>query len=36
MEFAIVIAVLALVQLLALAGSADTRDGNDWVNHKRI
>jgi hypothetical protein len=35
-EFAIVIGVLALIELLVLAGSTDSRDGNDWVNHNRI
>jgi hypothetical protein len=35
-EFVIVIGLLLLVELLATAGAADSRDGNDWVNHSRI
>jgi Tfp pilus assembly protein FimT len=35
-EFMIVIAILALVEVLAATGAADSRDGNDWVNHGRV
>jgi len=35
-EFVIVIGLLFLVELLAATGAADSRDGNDWVNHNRI
>jgi hypothetical protein len=34
-EFMIVIIILALFGALA-AGAADSRDGNDWVNHGRV
>jgi hypothetical protein len=34
-ELLIVLAVLVLV-LLSATAAADTRDGNDWVNHRRI
>jgi hypothetical protein len=36
MELMIVIALLILVEVLALGGAVDSRDGNDWVNHNRL
>jgi Tfp pilus assembly protein FimT len=35
-EFLIVLGILALLQVLVAAAAADTRDGNDWANHRRI
>jgi hypothetical protein len=33
LALAIVVAVVALIELLAAGFGADSRDGNDWVLH---
>ena len=33
---AIVVGLFILLDVVALLGSADTRDGNDWTEHRRV
>jgi hypothetical protein len=35
MELAVVVLVIAIADLMVVAFGADSRDGNDWVNHRR-
>ena len=35
MELALVLSILAIADLLVVRFGADSRDGNDWVNHRR-
>jgi hypothetical protein len=34
MAIILILAALVLFELLALSGSTDTRDGNDWIIHR--
>jgi hypothetical protein len=31
----VLVAVLVILDLLAVAGGSDTRDGDDWILHRR-
>ena len=35
MELALALSILAITDLLVVAFGADSRDGNDWANHRR-
>lgn len=35
MELAILVLIIVIADLMVVAFGVDSRDGNDWVNHRR-